>query len=675
MKITPESFIELESVNSPEIFENEYIFSLKKVDESKNTYSSTLVYGEIGSDKFKILTNEHNASNLQWNYNGSFIGFLSAKSGKNQLYVMNIKGGAPIALTSFINGVKSFKFSISSNDVLVTALLNEEELNEINNPIKESNTFITNPSEFKAQRASEEIKKELETDPRVIKQAYSRAGVSYFNERFSQPFLFTNFERIFNPFDDKVEKRYVGEFGFHYSLGTVFSEKKKLYLMRQKDPALERKSELVEIEYLDQIESRVLTEIYGWVSSLDYVPALNALSIGSVLREEEIVYDNSQIGLFHLASQKFELVGLELDRNKDQLRWIGSTVYFRSDTDGRIIIQKLNLQTKEMTTVVDEKANINYFSVSKNGFIVYESTTSQDYSNLYLFNEKESGKPEKLTNLNNQFLEDHQIARVEEIEVERDGINIQSWIMIPPDHDGESELKVVLEVHGGPSAMWSPHEKTMWHEWNCLTSQGYAIVFCNPRGSGGYGIEYRKAVWKNWGDLPGQDIMKALDTALEKYPFLDKNSIGVTGGSYGGYQTVWLTTSQFSDRFKAAVTQRGVYEFTSFSQTTDIPLWFEQQYDHELIDEDRNGLYHRDSPLFAIKNLNCPLLILHAENDFRVPIVNAEQLFYVAKRYTNQVVEFVRYPREGHELSRSGEPRHIIDRLTRIVNWFNQFIL
>lgn len=217
--------------------------------------------------------------------------------------------------------------------------------------------------------------------------------------------------------------------------------------------------------------------------------------------------------------------------------------------------------------------------------------------------------------------------------------------------------------------MWSPHTLTLWHEWNTLVSHGYAVVFCNPRGSDGYGIEFRAAVFKNWGEAPGKDILKALDVALTKYPFLDPNRLAITGGSYGGYMTAWLVTH--TDKFKAAVSQRGVYEFLSFSTTTDIPIWFEKQYEGEIIE--RLAEVWNDSPAAHIKNLNTPLLIMHSDNDFRVPIVNAEQLFWLGKRYKKNV-ELVRYPRDGHELSRSGEPRHIIDRINRVLSWIKKYI-
>jgi dipeptidyl aminopeptidase/acylaminoacyl peptidase len=215
--------------------------------------------------------------------------------------------------------------------------------------------------------------------------------------------------------------------------------------------------------------------------------------------------------------------------------------------------------------------------------------------------------------------------------------------------------------------MWSPHERTMWHEWNTCIAKGYAVIFCNPCGSDGYGIEFRSSCFKNWGHIPASDILTSMENVFEKYPFLKRDQIFLTGGSYGGYMTAWLITQ--TNKFKAAVSQRGVYDYLAFSTTTDIPLWFEKQIDGEILD--RLIEIWNDHPIANVRSISTPLLIIHSENDFRVPIVTAEQFFWLCKRY-NKEVEFIRYPRDGHELSRSGEPRHIIDRINRILNWFDK---
>ena len=145
--------------------------------------------------------------------------------------------------------------------------------------------------------------------------------------------------------------------------------------------------------------------------------------------------------------------------------------------------------------------------------------------------------------------------------------------------------------------------------------------------------------------------------------------MAITGGSYGGYMTAWIIGH--SDRFKAAVAQRGVYNISSFYGTSDVPLLMSNEFDAEPWDD--HDVYWDNSPLKYAARITTPLLLIHSENDFRVPIEQAEQLFAWVRRATDTPVHFLRYPREGHELSRSGEPGHRISRLTEMVDWFDKY--
>ncbi len=172
----------------------------------------------------------------------------------------------------------------------------------------------------------------------------------------------------------------------------------------------------------------------------------------------------------------------------------------------------------------------------------------------------------------------------------------------------------------------------------------------------------------DWGDGPMNDIMAGVDLLIERGT-VDPARMAVTGGSYGGYLTAWIIGH--SDRFAAAVAQRGVYHLQAFHGTTDIPMFMSSNMKGEPWEAAE--IFWEQSPLAYVKQINTPLLILHSENDFRVPIAEGEQLFASLKRLGREV-QMVRYPREGHELSRSGEPKHIIDRLERIMGWWDRFI-
>jgi dipeptidyl aminopeptidase/acylaminoacyl peptidase len=166
-----------------------------------------------------------------------------------------------------------------------------------------------------------------------------------------------------------------------------------------------------------------------------------------------------------------------------------------------------------------------------------------------------------------------------------------------------------------------------------------------------------------------EDIMAGVDLLIEK-GIVDEDRMALSGGSYGGYMTAWIIGH--TDRFKAACTQRGVYNLVSMYGTTDIPFFLGAWFDTlPWLNQDK---LWEHSPIAYAHNVTTPTLIIHSENDFRVPIEQGEQLFAWIRRATDTPVKMIRYPREGHELSRSGEPAHRMSRLREMMTWFNTYI-
>jgi dipeptidyl aminopeptidase/acylaminoacyl peptidase len=197
-------------------------------------------------------------------------------------------------------------------------------------------------------------------------------------------------------------------------------------------------------------------------------------------------------------------------------------------------------------------------------------------------------------------------------------------------------------------------------------ARGYITFFCNPRGSDGYGAAWRDGVRGAW-SAAADDILAGMELLIAR-GHVDTTRIAVAGGSYGGYMTAWLIAHQ--QRFACAVAARGVYDLISFHGTSDA---------HELIEFEFDGfpwqqhdLQWQQSPLAHAHQIVTPLLLLHAELDWRVPISQAEQLFSNLRR-RRIPVELVRYPREGHELTRAGEPEHRADHMRRTLEWFDRY--
>ncbi len=242
-------------------------------------------------------------------------------------------------------------------------------------------------------------------------------------------------------------------------------------------------------------------------------------------------------------------------------------------------------------------------------------------------------------------------------EVEGPGATLDVWVYLP---DGDEKVPLLLNIHGGPASQYG---WGFFDEFQVYVDAGYGVVATNPRGSAGRDHAFLRAVaGRGWGTVDVEDIDAVVEAALDRFPRLDADRMGVMGGSYGGFLTAWLIAHQ--TRWKRAVVERALLSWPSFAGTSDIGGWFAGRYlgDDEL-EWDR-------SPLRLAANITTPTLILHSENDFRCPIEQAEQLFNVL--VGNGVeAEFVRFPGEGHELSRSGSPRHREERFQIILEWLS----
>jgi dipeptidyl aminopeptidase/acylaminoacyl peptidase len=306
-------------------------------------------------------------------------------------------------------------------------------------------------------------------------------------------------------------------------------------------------------------------------------------------------------------------------------------------------------------------------SLSSYGSIVYVASMPQNPAELF-FKKNDQSNAVQLTHFNQKFLDEIIVQETHEFIFQSPaGIGIQGWYVLPVGYEEGKKYPLALNIHGGPHVMWGAGMQSMWHEWQSHAARGYVVFFCNPRGSGGYGESFLNALHAAWGTVAMDDIMAGVD-ALTAKGFIDTERMAITGGSYGGYMTAWIISH--TERFKAAVSARGVYNLISFYGTSDVPLLIDHEYDEQPWTNP--NLLWEHSPVAYAHKIKTPLLILHSENDFRVPIEQGEQLFAFVRR-SGGTVKMIRYPREGHELTRSGEPAHRLSHLTEQLAWFDKY--
>jgi dipeptidyl aminopeptidase/acylaminoacyl peptidase len=235
-----------------------------------------------------------------------------------------------------------------------------------------------------------------------------------------------------------------------------------------------------------------------------------------------------------------------------------------------------------------------------------------------------------------------------------DGYPVHGWMMLP---EGQGPHPVLLQIHGGPFAQ---HGWTFFDEAQVCRAAGYAVVMANPRGSSGYGEAHARAIAGDIGNLDRQDLMAALQAALQD-PRLDRDRLAVIGGSYGGFMTSWLISH--TDIFTVAVSERAVNAWDSFWATSDIGFYFAEAYCGAGAERLRQR-----SPVYRAERIRTPTLIVHSEEDWCCPLEQAQRL-YVPLKLRGVPTEMLVFPGEGHELSRSGLPSHRIARYAAILEW------
>ena len=282
----------------------------------------------------------------------------------------------------------------------------------------------------------------------------------------------------------------------------------------------------------------------------------------------------------------------------------------------------------------------------------------------------EGSELEAVTSVNQAFVEEHYIAQPQRLTFESNGDEIEGWVLLPEDYkaDDVKAWPAILDIHGGPKTVYG---EVFYHEMQVWANQGYVVLFCNPHGSDGRGDAFSDIRGK-YGTIDYEDIMAFTDEVLRRYPAVDPDRLGVTGGSYGGFMTNWIIGH--TDRFKAAATQRSITNWTSFYGTSDIGYYFAT--DQNGTDTKEEGGFEKlweHSPLKYINNAVTPTLIIHSTDDFRCPLEQGEQLL---NALLDRGVEsrMVVFKDENHELSRSGRPKGRIRRLTEICRWMDQYL-
>lgn len=643
--ITAADFHDIASVEDPNVDPaGERVAYVRRVPDGDEEYATAIHAVEIEDRSDNRLTVEKgNDSQPRWSPDGETLAFVSDRltdDDRPQLWLLPTTGGEARQVTEVAGGVSSLEWGPDGDRLLFTQHVTEEDHDE--------DRDLEVPSDFEPE----------EPDPRVIDRTIYRANEQYFDRRRERLYLVDLADETVQRVDswEDIDQRF-----------PTWGGEDRIYYLENigDDPDDSLEHAIFEHDVETGERSRIV-EFEGFPGGLDAADGHLVYGVTPTprptLKQPDIIHIDVETG------EQSNLTE-ELDRalyGPLRIDPVNEFVYFTTPDTGGTTVRRVPLTGGEIEMLTEADATVSTYDVSGDT-LAYEQSEWDHPGDLFV-RTVDDGSQERLTSLNEELLEERDIIEPEEYWFEGPaGEEIQGWLLTPPSEAAtDAPYPLVLEIHGGPHSMWST-SGTMWHEFQSIAGAGYAVLWTNPRGSVGYGQEFASAIADDWGDVTLDDLMAAVDTIIERDD-IDSDQLFVTGGSFGGYQTAW--TIGRTDRFEAAVAQRGVYDLPAFFGTSDAYLLIESEFDATPW-ETQEFLYDR-SPTTLVESVETPTLLIHSDDDYRTPAATAE-MYFRALRKLDVPTRLVRYPREGHELSRSGEPGHRVDRIERIIRWFDGY--
>jgi len=647
----PEDVYALTSVGDPRLSPDgrRVAYVVSRTDEEGNAYRTAIWVAALdGSEEPRQFTSgERNDGSPRWSPDGRWLAFVSNREGddekksKGQLYVLPADGGEPRKLTDGKESVESLTWSPDSSRIAFARRVPDEAYEE----------------EDDRKRA-----------PRRFTRVFFKLdSVGWIGDRRKHVFVVDL---------DGGDERQLTDGDCENDNPAWSPDGKRIvfWSMRGERWDVEFVEALYELE-LDSggAEPKRLSQPDESASNASFSP--DGSRIAYIYAPEDGTYPHhSQIAVMKADGSDRRILTASLDRQcapfplAREPVWDGDRLAFAVEDGGNVHLYTVAADgSGEPELLVGGEQFTGLFDLV-DGVLVYTASTYDRPHELF------DGDGKRLTSVCDDFVAGRELAGVERFTAKSaDGTEVDAWLVRPPDFDEGKRYPVLLTIHGGP---FSQYGTGFFDEVQVYASAGYCVLFSNPRGGSGYSEEWGRAIrgtgngdGPGWGTVDYEDVMGVVDTALEKYPFLDAERLGVLGGSYGGYLTSWIVGH--TKRFKAALSERSVNHLVSAFGSSDLFWVFERQFGGPMWEDVDEWL--RMSPATYARDIETPLLIVHSETDLRCNIEQGEHLF-ILLRLLDKEVEMLRFPAESHELSRSGSPIHRVQRFEAILEWFGRYL-
>lgn len=606
-------------------------FADRVPDEGSDGYRSTIRVVDLGTGEVRAWTSPgHSAHSPAWSPDGRELAYLCADGGPAQLCILPGDGGEPRQLTQLPLGVEGFRWSPDSSRLCLVAAAGEK-----GDPLA----------------------------PRVIETLrYKFNGRGFTFNRRRHLFVVDRLggaprQLTDGPFED-------GDPAWSPDGGTI-----AFASARHEEHEFDLAADIYLVS-AEGGEPQKVTGTTGAAASPVFSPDGRWIAYAGTERSQSMPSHRHIFAVSAAGGPSRRVDALDRTLQGDtRLSFApdGQAVFGVFEDEGRTVLLRVGFPTGEASGDRETAQQIQDYALLADGRIAYIATTATRPPELYVAAfTGERLEPERRTFLHDAWLEEVQPQDMAPYRAEStDGTSVPCWIMQPDGAGAPHSVPGLLKIHGGPYAQFG---YAFNHELQWYVGQGYAVFFCNPRGSSGYAEQWARSLGRERGILDFQDVMACTDAALANFPRIDPSRLAVNGGSYGGYLTSWIVGH--TDRFRAACSEAAPNNLYSMSGSSDLAgsnhrlvYGFTAQEDPEF--------YLSRSPISYAKDILTPLLIIHSEDDLRVSIEQGEQLF-VALRLLRRPVRFVRFPGENHGLPRGGRPTHRLQRLAFIRAWFEE---